>query len=61
MNLPLFHETGDAILKWIEADEDKLTTDARIVESSERAKFEYLNSSTYIYMLRHSVAQRRTV
>ena len=35
MNLPLFHEKGDAILKWIEADEDiKLTTDARIVESS---------------------------
>ena len=27
MNLPLFHEKGDTILKWIEADEDiELTT-----------------------------------
>ena len=35
MNLSLFHEEGDAILKWIEADEEiELTTDTRIVESS---------------------------
>ena len=34
-NPPLFHKKGDAILKWIEADEDiELTTDAGIVESS---------------------------